>query len=202
MTLSCNRIPLTKLLLLFFLPENHYVMNFYELISKRQSERQYDSRPVEPEKIMQCIEASRIAPSACNAQPWKFIVVDEPELRKQVADATAGMGMNKFVVEAPVIVAIVLEKANASSKIGSVLKGKEYTLMDIGIATTHFCLQATELGLGTCIIGWFNEKKVRKLLQIPNKKRIPLLLTVGYSTAELRNKQRKELNGVYSLNKY
>ena len=177
-------------------------MNFYELISKRQSERQYDSRPVEPEKIMQCIEAARIAPSACNAQPWKFIVVDEPELKKQVADATVGMGMNKFVVEAPVIVAIVLEKANASSKIGSVLKGKEYTLMDIGIATTHFCLQATELGLGTCIIGWFNEKKIRKLLQIPNKKRIPLLLSVGYSTAELRNKQRKELNGVYSLNKY
>jgi len=177
-------------------------MNFYELISKRQSERQYDSRPVEPEKIMQCIEASRIAPSACNAQPWKFIVVDEPELKKQIADATAGMGMNKFVIEAPVIVAIVLEKPNAMSKIGSVLKGKEYTLMDIGIATTHFCLQATELGLGTCIIGWFNEKKVRKLLQIPSKKRIPLLLSVGYATAELRNKQRKELNEVYSLNKY
>ena len=177
-------------------------MNFYELISKRQSERQYDSRPVEPEKIMQCIEASRIAPSACNAQPWKFIIVDEPELRKQVADATASMGMNKFAVEAPVIVAIVLEKPNAMSKIGSVLKGKEYTLMDIGIATTHFCLQATELGLGTCIIGWFNEKKVRKLLQIPSKKRIPLLLSVGYATAELRNKQRKELNEVYSLNKY
>jgi nitroreductase len=177
-------------------------MNFYELISKRQSERQYDARPVEPEKIMQCIEAARMAPSACNAQPWKFIVVDEPELKNQIADATAGMGMNKFVIEAPVIVAIVLEKPNAMSKIGSVLKGKEYTLMDIGIATTHFCLQATELGLGTCIIGWFNEKKIRKLLQIPSKKRIPLLLSVGYATAELRNKQRKELNEVYSLNKY
>jgi len=177
-------------------------MNFYELITKRQSDRQYDPRLVEPEKIMQCIEAARMAPSACNAQPWKFIVVDEPELKKQLAIATAGMGMNKFAFDAPAIVAIVLEKPNTMSKIGSVLKGKEYTLMDIGIAATHFCLQATDLGLGTCIIGWFDEKKVRKLLQIPNKKRIPLLITVGYSNAEPRNKQRKELNVMYSANGY
>jgi len=177
-------------------------MNFYELIAKRQSERQYDTRPIEAEKIMQCIEAARMAPSACNAQPWKFIVVDEPELKQQLAAATAGMGMNKFAFDAPVIVAIVLEKPNMMSKIGSVLKGKEYTLIDIGIAATHFCLQATDLGLGTCMIGWFDEKKVRKLLQIPNKKRIPLLLTVGYSTDEMRKKQRKELNIVYSANKY
>ena len=177
-------------------------MDFYELITKRQSERQYDAQPVESEKIMQCIEAARLAPSACNAQPWKFIVIDEPELKKQLANAIAGVGMNKFAFDAPVIVAIVLEKPNVMSKIGSVLKGKEYTLMDVGIAATHFCLQATDLGLGTCIIGWFDEKKVRKLLQIPNKKRIPLLLTIGYSNADVRNKQRKELNVMYSANKY
>jgi len=177
-------------------------MNFHELITKRQSDRQYDTRPIEAEKIMQCIEAARMAPSACNAQPWKFIVADEPELKKQLAAAVASMGMNKFASDAPTIVAIVLEKPNVMSKIGSVLKGKEYTLMDIGIVAAHFCLQATDLGLGTCIIGWFDEKKVRKLLQIPKKKRIPLLLTVGYSTDETRNKQRKELNTMYSANKY
>ena len=177
-------------------------MNFHELITKRQSERKYDARPVESDKIMQCIEAAHIAPSACNAQPWKFIVVDEPELKKQLASAAAGMGMNKFAFEASAIVAIVLEKPNVMSKIGSVLKGKEYTLIDIGIAATHFCLQATDLGLGTCIIGWFDEKKARKLLNIPRKKRIPLLLTVGYCTNELREKQRKELNVVYSKNEY
>ena len=177
-------------------------MGFYELVEKRQSERRYDNRSVESEKVMQCIETARIAPSACNAQPWKFIVVDEPELKTQLAGAVAGMGMNKFVFDAPVIVAIVLEKPNVMSKIGSVLKGKEYTLMDIGIVATHFCLQATDLGLGTCIIGWFDEKKVRKLLRIPNKKRIPLLLTVGYSTDKKREKQRKELEVVYNANKY
>jgi len=177
-------------------------MDFYELIIKRQSERQYDTRQVESEKIMQCIEAARMAPSACNAQPWKFIVVDEPELKKQLASAMASMGMNKFAFDAPVIVAIVLEKPNVLSKIGSVLKGKEYTLMDIGFAASQFCLQATDLGLGTCLIGWFDEKKVRKLLQIPSKKRIPLLITVGYCTNEIRKKQRKELNVIYSTNRY
>ena len=177
-------------------------MNFYELITKRQSDRQYDNRPVESEKIMQCIEAARIAPSACNAQPWKFIVVDEPELKKQIANTTASMGLNEFAFDAPVIVAIVLEKPNSMSKIGSVLKGKEYMLMDIGIAASHFCLQATDLGLGTCIIGWFDEKKVKKLLQIPNKKRVPLLITVGYSNDKVRKKQRKELDIMYCANKY
>jgi len=177
-------------------------MNFNELISKRQSERKYDARPVESKKIMQCIEAARMSPSACNAQPWKFIIADEPVLKNKLAAAAAGMGMNKFVAEAPVIVAVVLERPNASSKIGSVLKGKEYSLMDIGIAATHFCLQATDLGLGTCIIGWFDEKKVRKLLHVPNKKRIPLLLSVGYSTNEVRQKQRKALDVIYSENKY
>jgi Nitroreductase len=177
-------------------------MDFNELISKRQSERKYDARPVESEKIMQCIEAARVSPSACNAQPWKFIVVDEPALKNQLAAAAAGMGMNKFAVEAPVIVAVVLENPNTMSKVGSVLKGKEYTLMDIGIAATHFCLQATDLGLGTCIIGWFDEKKVRKLLHVPRKKRIPLLITIGYTTNEVRQKQRKALNVIYSKNEY
>ena len=177
-------------------------MDFTKLIKKRQSDRQYDTRLVESEKIMQCIEAARMAPSACNAQPWKFIVVDEPELKNQLASAIAGMGMNKFAFDAPTIVAIVLEKPNFMSKIGSILKGKEYTLIDIGIAATHFCLQATDLELGTCIIGWFDEKKVRKLLHIPNKKRIPLLITVGYSTEELRQKHRKEVGEVWSANRY
>ena len=177
-------------------------MDFYELITKRQSERQYEGRCVEMEKIMQCIEAARLAPSACNAQPWKFIIIDDTELKKQICPAIAGMGMNKFAYDVSVIVAIVLEKPNTMSKIGSVLKGKEYTLMDIGIAATHFCLQATDLGLGTCIVGWFDEKKVRKLLQVPKKKRIPLLLTVGYTASELRKKQRKDFDVIYSKNKY
>jgi nitroreductase len=177
-------------------------MEFKDLIKKRQSDRKYLSIQVEEEKIMQCIESARLAPSACNAQPWKFIVVDDPELKNLVADCAESMGMNKFVHEAPVIIALVLEKPNLTSKIGSVLKDKEYTLMDIGIAANQFCLQAAELDLGTCMIGWFNEKKARKLLHIPSSKRIPLLITLGYPDSPEREKIRKQVDEMYSRNKY
>ena len=178
-------------------------MDFGDLILKRQSYRQYDTnRPVEDEKLMKCIEAARLAPSACNAQPWKFIALHEPELRAEVGRCAASMGMNKFCIEAPMLVVIVLEKPNLSSKIGSVLKDKEYTLIDIGIAAEHFCLQAAELGLGTCMIGWFDEKKVRKLLDIPSSKRIPLLICAGYPASPLRPKIRKDPEKIYSTNKY
>ncbi len=176
-------------------------MNLYELIQKRQSDRKYDSRPVDRDMVIKCLESARLAPSACNSQPWKFVVVDEPELLKEMASAAAGMGMNKFAAQAPVIVAVVLEKMNFTASIGSVIKDKEYSLLDVGIAVEHFCLQATELGLGTCILGWFDEKKVKKLLGIGNR-RVPLLITLGYAAGEHRQKSRKSLEEISSWNKY
>lgn len=176
-------------------------MEFSELIKIRQSDRKYETRPVDKELVMKCIEAARLAPSACNSQPWKFVVVDDPVLLKEMADAAQGMGMNKFSHEAPVIVAVVLEKMNLSASIGSVIKDKEYSLLDVGIAVEHFCLQAADLGLGTCIMGWFNEKKVRKMLGI-GRKRVPLLLTLGYPASETRNKIRKPVEEMCSWNKY
>ena len=176
-------------------------MEFSELIKIRQSDRKYETRPVDKELVMKCIEAARLAPSACNSQPWKFVVVDDPVLLKEMADAAQGMGMNKFSHEAPVIVAVVLEKMNLSASIGSVIKDKEYSLHDVGIAVEHFCLQAADLGLGTCIMGWFNEKKVRKMLSI-GRKRVPLLLTLGYPASETRNKIRKPVEEMCSWNKY
>ena len=112
------------------------------------------------------------------------------------------MGMNNFVSQAPVIIAIVLERPNIISKIGSVMKDKEYPLIDIGIAANQFCLQAADIGLGTCIIGWFDEKKIKKLLDIPSSKRIPILITLGYSDARLREKTRKPIDKMYKQNKY
>lgn len=176
-------------------------MEFSELIKIRQSDRKYETRPVDKELVMKCIEAARLAPSACNSQPWKFVIVDDPVLLNEMADAAQGMGMNKFSHEAPVIVAVVLEKMNLSASIGSVIKDKEYSLLDVGIAVEHFCLQAADLGLGTCIMGWFNEKKVRKMLGI-GRKRVPLLLTLGYPASETRNKIRKPVEEMCSWNKY
>ncbi len=177
-------------------------MDFQTLILKRQSDRKYSSTPVEKEKLMQCIEAARLSPSACNSQPWTFILIDDDELRLKVEKAASGLGMNKFATQAPAIVAIVLERPNLTSKIGSVMKDKEYTLIDIGIAANQFCLQASELGLGTCMIGWFDEKKVKELLNVPRSKRIPLLITVGYSLSEQREKIRKPIEKMYKQNKY
>lgn len=177
-------------------------MDFQTLILKRQSDRKYSSTPVEKEKLMQCIEAARLSPSACNSQPWTFILIDDDELRLKVEKAASGLGMNKFATQASAIVAIVLERPNLTSKIGSVMKDKEYTLIDIGIAANQFCLQASELGLGTCMIGWFDEKKVKELLNVPRSKRIPLLITVGYSLSEQREKIRKPIEKMYKQNKY
>ena len=176
-------------------------MNLFELIQKRQSDRKYESRPVSREMVMKCLEAARLAPSACNSQPWKFVVVDDVALLPQMGAAAAGMGMNGFAREVPVIVAVVLEKMNLTARIGSVIKDKESSLLDVGIAVEHFCLQAAELGLGTCIMGWFDEKKVKKLLGIKGK-RVPLLISLGYPAGETRKKARKSLEEMSSWNQY
>ena len=177
-------------------------MTIKEIIEKRQSNRKYKEDAIEHEKVIQCIQAAHLAPSACNAQAWKFVVVDEPTIKEQVAMAANDMGMNKFVLQAPVIIAVVLERANFTSAIGSTIKQKDYTMIDIGIAVENICLQATELGLGSCIVGWFNELKVKKILQIPRTKRVPLLITLGYSDDIQRTKIRKKIEEIYSFNKY
>ena len=180
-------------------------MDFARLIMERESVRKYTDRPVEKEKIERIMESCRMAPSACNSQPWRFVVVTDPELKNQVARATTGPAtpINRFAPQAPVIVALVAEPPNWLSKIGSSIKDKDYYLMDIGIVADHFCLQAADLGLGSCMIGWFDEKKVRELLHIPQKRRIPLLLTLGYPAKETpRKKIRKTPEKLYRYDRY
>ena len=110
--------------------------------------------------------------------------------------------MNKFAQNAPIIVAVVLEKMNASARIGSLLKRKDYCMLDLGMAVEHFCLQAADLGLGTCIMGWFNEKRIGKLLNVPRGKRIPLLITLGHPNNMTRRKSRKPMEEISSWNSY
>jgi nitroreductase len=180
-------------------------MEILPSIQKRYSVRKYASQGVEQEKIERCLEAARMAPSACNAQPWTFVVVDKPELKEEVAKTARAstLGMNKFAGEAPVIIAIVMEPANITSTLGSKIKRKHYPLIDIGIAAEHFCLQAVEEGLGTCMIGWLNEKKAKKLLGVPASKRIPLLISLGYPQEQKEKaKQRKSFDKVVRYNTY
>ncbi|MDK2920183.1 MAG: hypothetical protein PWQ37_2916 [Candidatus Petromonas sp.] len=180
-------------------------MNFLELVTNRQSVRKYLEKRVEREKIERCLEAARLSPSACNSQPWKFIVVDKPELREKVAKATFSkvVSFNRFALSAPVLVVVVSENRNLAAKFGGMVKNIPYYLIDIGIAAEHFCLQATEEGLGTCMIGWFKEKEIKDLLNVPNKNRIALVITLGYpEQSNIRKKQRKDLNTIMSYNKY
>lgn len=181
---------------------NPHEMDFSELVKMRQSDRRYLNKPIEKEKVLQCIEAARLSPSANNSQPWKFIIVDEPLLKEQIAQCADSMGMNKFTHQAPIIVAVVYEKQNILSSIGSVLKNKPYYLMDIGMAVNQFCLQAADLQLGTCIIGWFDENRVKKLLKIDSNKRVPLLISFGYPDSDTRAKKRKTPEQMSSWNGY
>ena len=181
-------------------------MEFLDLVKKRQSVRSYDpDRPVERRKLERCIEAVRLAPSACNAQPWKLVIVDDPVLKKKVARAASAkwFGFNHFTDQARILVVIVREDPNLTSKLGTVLKDKPYTIMDVGIAAEHFCLQAASEGLGTCMIGWFDENKVKQLLGIPKRKRVELIITLGYPAKDaIREKHRKKNEEICSYNNY
>ena len=176
----------------------------FELIAGRQSDRKYSDRPVEKEKLERIIEAGRMSPSACNAQPWKFIVITQPELVSRVAEAASArlIDMNSFVAQAPVQIIVVREKPNFSSKVGATIKNKDYSLIDIGIASENICLQAKAEGLGSCMIGWFDESILRKILNIPRSKRVELIITIGYSLSEQRQKKRKPADETVSYNKY
>jgi nitroreductase len=175
-----------------------------ELIISRQSDRKYSDKQVKKEKLERILEAGRMAPSACNAQPWKFIVITEPKLVAKIAKAASArvLGMNMFVAQAPVIIVIVREKPNFSSKIGGTIKKRDYSLIDIGIASENICLQAKAEGIGSCMIGWFDERMIRKLFAIPRSKRIELLITLGYSLSKKREKKRKPAEETVSYNKY
>ena len=172
---------------------------FLELVKKRFSTRSYTEKRIEKEKIFKCLEAARLAPSACNSQPWKFIVLDTPSLKNSFCDAVfSGIyRTNIFAKKAPVIVAVVSENGNFTSKVGNMVKDTRYYLIDLGIAVEHFVLQATELGLGTCWLGWFNEKEAKKILKVPKNKRVDILLSVGYAAVTAHEKKRRPLNEIF-----
>ena len=168
-------------------------MNFTEIDNLRQSCRNYDSnRMVEDEKITAILETARLAPSACNGQPYHFTVC-KGETAKTVAKATMGMGINKFASDAPVLIVISEEEYVKSAAVGAKLKHNDYRSMDIGIAAAYITSEATAQGLSTCILGWLNDKKIREICGLRNAVR--LVITVGYAAEDdkLRNKKRKQL---------
>jgi len=182
------------------------MISFLELALKRQSTRRFSQNPIADEEILKCIEAARIAPSASNSQPWKFIVVDNPDLRTKVAKCTyENLSLfNRFTADAPCIIVMCIEKQKLITRLGKLIRKVNWELIDIGIAAQHFCLQAEELGIGTCMIGWYNEDDIKKLLNVPQNIKIGLLIAVGYPAEgyKLRVKTRKKINEMHSFNGY
>jgi len=181
-------------------------MALLNLLKHRKSVRDFLDRPVEREKIMMCLEAARLAPSACNSQPWKFIVVDNRQLKNKLCDAAfSGIySMNSFCKMAPVIVVVISEKSKFLARIGGMFRGTKYYLIDIGIAGEHFVLQAEDLGLGTCWIGWFDEGAVESILNIPQYKKIDILIALGYyDRGKVRSEHGREpIDKIVSFNSY
>ena len=166
-------------------------MNFTEIAQARYSCRSYEAdRPVEAEKLQAILEAGRIAPSACNGQPYHFTVC-QGETAKAVAAATQGLGMNKFAVQAPACIVVSEMPYVKSAALGAKLKGNDYRSIDIGIATAYLTAEATAQGLGTCILGWLDDKKIREICDLDQPVR--LVITLGYPTDEVRSKKRKDL---------
>ena len=169
-------------------------MDFLTIAQTRQSCRSYDeSRPVEQEKLEAILEAVRLAPSACNGQPY-HLTVCQGETAKEVAKATMGMGMNKFAAQAPVLIVISEMPYVKSAALGAKVKKNDYRSIDIGIAAAYLTAEATAQGLGTCILGWLDDEELRKICALEYPAR--LVITLGYAKEDdkLRVKKRKDLD--------
>ena len=172
--------------------------SFDELVKKRRSVRAFEDRPVEPSVIRAVCEAARLAPSACNSQTWRFVSVTDPKQIARLCDeGMRPVVRNKWLKKAPAIIVGCSQLDIVANRIGTGVTGIEYFQLDLGIAMEHMVLKATELGLGTCWVGWFNEEKVREVLDIPKRIRVTALLALGYPEKPLpAPRSRKTLSKI------
>ena len=170
-------------------------MNFSEIALSRQSCRAFDStRDVENEKIKKILNSAILAPSACNSQPYHFTVCRK-DIARKVAETTVNMGMNLFSLDAPVVIVISEKPYNKRAYVGSKVKKNDYRSLDIGQAVAYLTLEATACGLSSCIIGWFDSNKIRKICKIDGTVR--LLVVLGYAKEEkIRAKSRKSYDEI------
>ena len=185
-------------------------MDVFKAIKWRRSVRRFSPRKIEREKLLQILEAARLAPSSSNRQAWHFVVVDDPSIIAQIPD-TAPVGTRRiidFVKNAPLVIVGCYTKALTHYL--AQLAGHENHLVDVSIAMSQMTLAATELGIGTCWVGWYGESRLRNLLKLPRRYKIVALLVLGYpsepSTEEaiggIPARSRKALSDIVSYNKF
>ena len=169
-----------------------------DAIARRVSCRAYQSKPVPETQVIQILEAARLAPSACNQQPWRFAVIRDLDLRRRIVEEGFQPGINMtWALDAPVHVVIGMERSFVTHRLAASVSGVNYPWVDIGIAGEHLVLAATEQGLGTCWIGWIKPRMVARLVGWPRSVKPVVVITVGYpdhpETGALPASRRKPL---------
>jgi nitroreductase len=167
-------------------------MNFSEIAESRFSCRSYDeNKKIEPEKLNQIIKSALLAPSACNAQPYR-ITVCGGQMAKRIAKATMGPGINTFVSQAPILLVLSEHDYNKSASIGAKIKKNDYRSIDIGILAAYITSEAEAQGISNCILGWFDDQKIRTICGLSHPVR--LVISLGYPGDQLSKptKKRKE----------
>jgi nitroreductase len=171
-------------------------MDVQKAIMARRSIRKYSSREIPKEKLTKLLEAMRLAPSAKNLQPWKFIIINDGETKKKLIPACRGQA---FIAEAPIIIAGCALLNEAWGGMGGYMSSYP---IDVAIALDHLTLAATEEGLGTCWIGAFDEGEVKKILEVPDGVKVVALTPLGYPESEPNPRPRKKLTEIICYNKY
>jgi nitroreductase len=171
--------------------------SFDEILRDRRSIRKYLNRAVEPDKITAILEAARIAPSACNAQPWRYVVVQDTELKTRLcSEGLGGVVPNSWAGTAPCVIVACSNLSVLTHHLAERVQGVQYHLIDLGISLEHLVLKAVELGLGTCYIGWFKGKEIRKILSLPASWKVECLVTLGYPETVPDPAPRKPLSEI------
>ncbi|MCD6516395.1 MAG: nitroreductase family protein [Candidatus Aminicenantes bacterium] len=177
---------------------------FLRIVTQRKSIRRFNKKQVDRKEILKCLEAARLAPSAENAQPWRYLVIDDPAVKRRYEkEAFSGIySVSKFAKEAPVFILVMARMNVITHRIGRQIQKIQFHLIDIGISGEHLVLQAEELGIGTCWMGWFNVRKTRKFFNIPKKYKIVALIAMGrYDKRPSRERKRKKMQEVVWFNK-
>ena len=173
-------------------------MDVLEAIKRRRSIRAFQKSDVAPEIVEKLIDAARWAPSAGNIQPWEFIIVRNPEIKRNLAKAALNQS---FIEEAPVVIVVCADEFRSSQGYG--VRGKTlYCIQDTAAATQNIHLAAYSLGLGTCWVGAFNEEEARRILEIPQGVRPVAIIPVGYPAEKPSARNRRPLNQIIHYEKF
>ena len=172
--------------------------DYFDLVRRRESCRNFNpDRAVEKEKLQKCAEAAWLAPSACNGQPWKYLIVTNAALAEKLRPLMMELGMNKFLKNCPAFAVVLEENTILKVSLSQKFKDQDFAPIDVAFSASQFCYAATEQGLSTCIIGWHSEQKIRELFGLSKSTRVRLILAIGYAASEtLRKKQRKPIEDV------